>query len=61
MSLTMAITLMLGAWLLAAAAMLWGVLRISRHHRRAPHRPAATPAENAAAPSKAPRRTAGAQ
>jgi len=32
MSLTMAIILMIGAWLLVAAAMLWGVLRIARRH-----------------------------
>jgi hypothetical protein len=37
MSLTIAITLMIGAWLLVAGAMLWGVLRIARRH----HHPAA--------------------
>ncbi|MGE8391422.1 hypothetical protein HFV04_024885 [Pseudomonas sp. BIGb0427] len=35
MSLTMAILLLLGAWLSVAAAMLWGVLRIARRHH--PH------------------------
>ncbi|WP_157395821.1 hypothetical protein [Pseudomonas massiliensis] len=32
MSLTVAIVMMILAWLLAAAAMLWGVLRIARRH-----------------------------
>ncbi|QKZ05906.1 MULTISPECIES: hypothetical protein [Pseudomonas] len=37
MSLTMAIVMMIGAWLLVAAAMLWGVMRIARrHHHPAP-------------------------
>jgi hypothetical protein len=32
MSLTMAIFMMIMAWLLVASAMLWGVLRIARRH-----------------------------
>ncbi|WP_165840716.1 hypothetical protein [Pseudomonas sp. SDI] len=32
MSLAMAIILLIGTWLLVAAAMLWGVLRIARRH-----------------------------
>lgn len=45
MSLTIAITLMIGAWLLVAAAMLWGVLRIARrHHQPMVGRPEKTPA-----------------
>ncbi|MDD2056526.1 hypothetical protein N5D52_26775 [Pseudomonas sp. GD03860] len=35
MSLTMAIIMLVGAWLSVAAAMLWGVLRIARRHH--PH------------------------
>ncbi|MGH8439717.1 MAG: hypothetical protein ACRERW_11770 [Pseudomonas sp.] len=35
MSLTMAIFMLVGAWLSVAAAMLWGVLRIARRHH--PH------------------------
>jgi len=33
MSLTMAIVMMVGAWILVAAAMLWGVMRIARRHQ----------------------------
>lgn len=41
MSLTMAIVMMIGAWILVAAAMLWGVMRIARrHHHPAPPKPA---------------------
>ena len=32
MSLTMAIFMLIAAWLSVAAAMLWGVLRIARRH-----------------------------
>lgn len=32
MSLTMGIFLLIGTWLVVAAAMLWGVLRIARRH-----------------------------
>lgn len=35
MSLTMAVFMLVGAWLSVAAAMLWGVLRIARRHH--PH------------------------
>lgn len=55
MSLTMAIMMMIGAWLLVAACMLWGVLRIARRHHRG-----AYPLEKPRAPAKAPRHTAGA-
>ncbi|WP_416425683.1 hypothetical protein RAM80_07955 [Pseudomonas sp. App30] len=41
MSLTMAIVMMIGAWILVAAAMLWGVMRIARRHQHpAPTKPA---------------------
>jgi len=53
MSLTMAIIMMMGAWVLVAAAMLWGVMRIARRH----HYPLPT----AAAPKKVPTRPANAQ
>ncbi|EIK93297.1 hypothetical protein PMM47T1_27749 [Pseudomonas sp. M47T1] len=55
MSLTMAIVMMIGAWLLVAAAMLWGVMRIARRHQhpappaRVPQRPA-TAADGCAGP-----------
>ncbi len=32
MSLTMILFTMIAAWVVAAMAMLWGVLRIARHH-----------------------------
>ncbi|SET19925.1 hypothetical protein [Pseudomonas graminis] len=35
MSLGMTIVMLIGAWLAVAAAMLWGVMRISRRHH--PH------------------------
>ncbi|MCY1398206.1 hypothetical protein D9M71_132320 [compost metagenome] len=42
MSLTMIIAMLIGSWLAVAAAMLWGVLRITRrHHHPAP--PATAP------------------
>lgn len=40
MSLTAAILMMIGAWILVAAAMLWGVLRIARRHHAATPAPA---------------------
>lgn len=44
MSLAMAIVLMIGAWLVAAGAMLWGVLRIARrHHSPTPAQPSPKP------------------
>ncbi|MFF7709419.1 hypothetical protein [Pseudomonas sp. NPDC007930] len=55
MSLTMIITLMVGAWLLAAACLLWGMLRIARRHRPAA---APSPRSMAPAPVKKPRRPA---
>ncbi|WP_277963829.1 hypothetical protein [Pseudomonas sp. RIT-To-2] len=42
MSLTVAIVMMIGAWLLVAAAMLWGVMRIARRHHH-PVPPAVQP------------------
>lgn len=36
MSPTVTIFMLIGAWLAVAAAMLWGVLRISRRHHPAP-------------------------
>lgn len=40
MSLTMTIVMLISGWLAAAAAMLWGVLRITRRHHHHPARPA---------------------
>ncbi|MDH0747157.1 hypothetical protein N5D61_12470 [Pseudomonas sp. GD03842] len=46
MSLGMTIVMLIAAWLAVAAAMLWGVMRISRrHHPQPQHRPAARPAQ----------------
>lgn len=60
MSLTMAIFMLIAAWLSVAAAMLWGVLRIARRHHlhhQDPHQPVkpAAPAHH-----RAPRRHANA-
>jgi hypothetical protein len=52
MSLTMTIVMLVSGWLAVAAAMLWGVLRITRRH----HHHSAQPAKAA----KAPRRPANA-
>ncbi|WP_176091750.1 hypothetical protein [Pseudomonas koreensis] len=41
MSLTMTIVMLIAGWLAVAAAMLWGVLRISRRHHHHPVQPAA--------------------
>ncbi|MGF6514699.1 hypothetical protein ABH912_002165 [Pseudomonas sp. BT76 TE3572] len=44
MSLTMTIVMLISGWLAVAAAMLWGVLRITRrHHHPAQSTPAAKP------------------
>ena len=40
MSLTMTIVMLIAGWLAVAAAMLWGVLRISRRHHHHPVQPA---------------------
>ena len=40
MSLTMTIVMLIAGWLAVAAAMLWGVLRISRRHHHHPAQPA---------------------
>ncbi|WP_166224222.1 hypothetical protein [Pseudomonas atagonensis] len=40
MSLTMTIVMLIAGWLAVAAAMLWGVLRISRRHHHHPTEPA---------------------
>lgn len=41
MSLTMTIVMLIASWLAVAAAMLWGVLRISRRHHHHPIQSAA--------------------
>ncbi|QUE90574.1 hypothetical protein [Pseudomonas sp. SCA2728.1_7] len=41
MSLTMTIVMLIAGWLAVAAAMLWGVLRISRRHHHHSVQPAA--------------------
>ncbi|MFJ3372292.1 hypothetical protein [Pseudomonas sp. NPDC086251] len=50
MSLTMTIVMLIGGWLAVAAAMLWGVLRITRrhHHHPAQSAPVVKPDEAAA-------------
>ncbi|MGE8406752.1 MAG: hypothetical protein ACN6QH_06915 [Pseudomonas sp.] len=52
MSLTMAIFMLVAAWLSVAAAMLWGVLRIARrhhlHHQPPPLKTLAPPPRRAA-------------
>ena len=50
MSLTMTIVMLIGGWLAVAAAMLWGVLRITRrhHHHPAHSEPVVKPDEAAA-------------
>lgn len=40
MSLTMTIVMLICGWLAVAAAMLWGVLRITRRHHHHPVEPA---------------------
>ncbi|MGF6092742.1 hypothetical protein [Pseudomonas sp. 18173] len=42
MSLAMIIAMLIGSWLAVAAAMLWGVLRITRRHHH-PVQPAPAP------------------
>ncbi|WP_177409011.1 hypothetical protein [Pseudomonas sp. R37(2017)] len=42
MSLTLIIAMLIGGWLAVAAAMLWGVLRITRRHHH-PVQPAPAP------------------
>ena len=47
MSLTMTIVMLIAGWLAVAAAMLWGVLRITRrHHHHQVHSPAETKTKN---------------
>jgi hypothetical protein len=46
MSLTMIIVMLIGGWLTVAAAMLWGVLRITRRHHH-PVQPAPVPEADA--------------
>ncbi|PNG41836.1 hypothetical protein A1354_27585 [Pseudomonas asplenii] len=41
MSLTMTIVMLIAGWLAVAAAMLWGVLRVSRRHHHHPVQPVA--------------------
>ena len=50
MSLTMTIVMLISGWLAVAAAMLWGVLRITRRHHHPPVQSASvTKAEQPAA------------
>ncbi|MEJ5057719.1 MULTISPECIES: hypothetical protein [unclassified Pseudomonas] len=51
MSLTMTIVMLISGWLAVAAAMLWGVLRITRrhHHSVEPAKPAKPPRRHASA------------
>ena len=60
MSLTMAIFMLIAAWLSVAAAMLWGVLRISRRHHLHHQDPRQHVQAAAPAPHRAPRRHANA-
>lgn len=62
MSLTMAIFMMIAAWLSVAAAMLWGVLRIARRHHlhHQDPRPHVQPTAPAPHRTRAPRRHANA-
>jgi hypothetical protein len=49
MSLAMTIVMLISGWLAVAAAMLWGVLRVTRrHHHPAPPAPLAKTDEGAA-------------
>lgn len=53
MSLEMTIVMLIAAWLAVAAAMLWGVMRISRrHHRSAAATPTPTPTPTPIEPQK---------
>ena len=49
MSLVMTIVMLISGWLAVAAAMLWGVLRITRRHHHHPVQPA-TLAKNEESP-----------
>lgn len=60
MSLTMAIFMMIAAWLSIAVAMLWGVLRIARRHHLHHQAPQAPGKPAALAHHRAPRRHANA-
>ncbi|WP_238542614.1 hypothetical protein [Pseudomonas sp. GM102] len=55
MSLTMTIIMLISGWLAVAAAMLWGVLRITRRHHHHPVQsaPVAKTDKNAAHPATA--------
>ena len=55
MSLTMTIVMLISGWLAVAAAMLWGVLRITRrhHHHPAPSAPVAKNDQPTARPATA--------
>lgn len=55
MSLTMTIVMLISGWLAVAAAMLWGVLRITRrhHHHPAQSAPVAKADQPAAHPATA--------
>ncbi|OLS58935.1 hypothetical protein [Pseudomonas putida] len=60
MSLTMAIFMMIAAWLSIAVAMLWGVLRIARRHHLHHQAPQAPAKPAALTHHRAPRRHANA-
>lgn len=51
MSLTMTIIMLVCGWLAVAAAMLWGVLRITRRHHH-PHEQATPDAKTEQAPTR---------
>jgi hypothetical protein len=54
MSLAMTIVMLISGWLAVAAAMLWGVLRITRRHHHHPvHSAPAKPDQPAARPATA--------
>lgn len=56
MSPTLTIILLITGWLAVAAAMLWGLMRISRHHHPHPHpqpEPKQKPAQPAATTANA--------
>ncbi|MEO6680160.1 MAG: hypothetical protein ABIO21_22695 [Pseudomonas sp.] len=52
MSLTMTIVMLISGWLAVAAAMLWGVLRITRRHHHPPVQ--STPVTKAEQPAARP-------
>ncbi|WP_278940872.1 hypothetical protein [Pseudomonas helleri] len=53
MSPTLTIILLITGWLAVAAAMLWGLMRISRHHPQPQPEPKQKPAQPAATTANA--------